>query len=166
MNPRKRYGSKNTDQGVYLGLSKTQVLSPATAGNSSSDIAPLPPQAVLVPPPPDTMSCRDRTQEFLSACKSLQSRQVRIWRREAWQKQTGGRRCPGLRGGCAASLLCKGGLERVVASTRQLGRGGRGTLRQRSGCYCVETPPPPWQLCYSVMQPSGPGWWRNRHLGP
>uniref|UniRef100_A0A8C2R106 Syntaxin-5 N-terminal Sly1p-binding domain-containing protein n=1 Tax=Capra hircus TaxID=9925 RepID=A0A8C2R106_CAPHI len=72
MIPRKRYGSKNTDQGVYLGLSKTQVL-------SSSDIAPLPPPVALVPPPPDTMSCRDRTQEFLSACKSLQSRQVRTW---------------------------------------------------------------------------------------
>ncbi|XP_030880742.1 syntaxin-5 isoform X2 [Leptonychotes weddellii] len=75
MIPRKRYGSKNTDQGVYLGLSKTQVLSPATAGSSSSDIAPLPPPVTLVPPPPNTMSCRDRTQEFLSACKSLQSRQ-------------------------------------------------------------------------------------------
>ncbi|XP_008051785.1 syntaxin-5 isoform X3 [Carlito syrichta] len=75
MIPRKRYGSKNTDQGVYLGLSKTQVLSPATAGGDSSDIAPLPPSVAPVPPPPDTMSCRDRTQEFLSACKSLQSRQ-------------------------------------------------------------------------------------------
>lgn len=74
MIPRKRYGSKNTDQGVYLGLSKTQVLPPATTG-SSSDIAPLPPLVALVPPPPDTMSCRDRTQEFLSACKSLKSRQ-------------------------------------------------------------------------------------------
>nr|KAF6275617.1 syntaxin 5 [Myotis myotis] len=75
MIPRKRYGTKNTDQGVYLGLSKTQVLSPATAGSSSSDIAPPPPPVALVPPPPDTMSCRDRTQEFLSACKFLQSRQ-------------------------------------------------------------------------------------------
>ncbi|ELW52017.1 Syntaxin-5 [Tupaia chinensis] len=76
MIPRKRYGSKNTDQGVYLGLSKTQVLSPATAGSSSSsDIVPLPPPVAPAPPPPDTMSCRDRTQEFLSACKSLQSRQ-------------------------------------------------------------------------------------------
>nr|XP_042116376.1 syntaxin-5 isoform X2 [Peromyscus maniculatus bairdii] len=76
MIPRKRYGSKNTDQGVYLGLSKTQVLSPETAiSSSSSDIAPLPTPVALVPSPPDTMSCRDRTQEFLSACKSLQSRQ-------------------------------------------------------------------------------------------
>uniref|UniRef100_A0A2K6SB99 Syntaxin 5 n=1 Tax=Saimiri boliviensis boliviensis TaxID=39432 RepID=A0A2K6SB99_SAIBB len=80
MIPRKRYGSKNTDQGVYLGLSKTQVLSPATAGSSSSDIAPVPPPVALVPPTPDTMSCRDRTQEFLSACKSLQSRQAH-WER-------------------------------------------------------------------------------------
>lgn len=75
MIPRKRYGSKNTDQGVYLGPSKTQVLSPATA--ASSDLGPQPPPEILVPSPPDTMSCRDRTQEFLSACKSLQSRQVR-----------------------------------------------------------------------------------------
>lgn len=75
MIPRKRYGSKNTDQGVYLGLSKTQVLSPATAISSSSDSTPLPTPVALVPSPPDTMSCRDRTQEFLSACKSLQSRQ-------------------------------------------------------------------------------------------
>ncbi|XP_076972053.1 syntaxin-5 [Tamandua tetradactyla] len=75
MIPRKRYGSKNTDQGVYLGLSKTQILSPATAGSSSSDITPLPPPVALIPPLSDTMSCRDRTQEFLSACKSLQSHQ-------------------------------------------------------------------------------------------
>ena len=75
MIPRKRYGSKNTDQGVYLGLSKTQVLSPATAISSSSDSTPLPTPVALVPSPPDTMSCRDRTQEFQSACKSLQSRQ-------------------------------------------------------------------------------------------
>ena len=51
MIPRKRYGSKNTDQGVYLGLSKTQVLSPATAGSSSSDIAPLPPPSGPGPSP-------------------------------------------------------------------------------------------------------------------
>ncbi|XP_005414818.1 PREDICTED: syntaxin-5 isoform X2 [Chinchilla lanigera] len=79
MIPRKRYGAKNTDQGVYLGLSKTQVLSPvlppATAGAGRSDVAPAPPPAAPAPPPPGTMSCRDRTQEFLSACRSLQSRQ-------------------------------------------------------------------------------------------
>ncbi|NXB88856.1 STX5 protein, partial [Vidua chalybeata] len=31
------------------------------------------------PPPADVMSCRDRTQEFLFACKSLQGRQVCVW---------------------------------------------------------------------------------------
>lgn len=82
MIPRKRYGSKNTDQGVYLGLSKTQVLSPATAISSSSDSTPLPTPVALVPSPPHTMSCRDRTQEFLSACKSLQSRQNGIQTRK------------------------------------------------------------------------------------
>ncbi|XP_021107550.1 syntaxin-5 isoform X2 [Heterocephalus glaber] len=75
MIPRKRHGAKNTDQGVYLGLSKTQVLSPASAGPGRCDIAPATPPAALAPNPPDSMSCRDRTQEFLSACRSLQSRQ-------------------------------------------------------------------------------------------
>ncbi|XP_054151114.1 syntaxin-5, partial [Melozone crissalis] len=43
---------------------------------------PGPPRAPVLPPPPepppaaDVMSCRDRTQEFLFACKSLQGRQV------------------------------------------------------------------------------------------
>ncbi|XP_077180451.1 syntaxin-5 [Paroedura picta] len=70
MNTRKRHGSRNTEQGVYLGPSQTQVLPPLTA-------APAPAPAPAAPPPlqPDTMSCQDRTQEFLSACKSLQSRQ-------------------------------------------------------------------------------------------
>nr|XP_058141997.1 syntaxin-5-like [Dasypus novemcinctus] len=92
MIPRKRYGSENTDQGVYLGLSKIQILSPATAGSSSSDIAPLfPPPVALVPPPLDTMSCQDQTQEFLSACKSLQSHQNGIQTnkpalRAGWQR--------------------------------------------------------------------------------
>ncbi|RMB90480.1 hypothetical protein DUI87_33081 [Hirundo rustica rustica] len=41
---------------------------------------PRPPRTEVVPPPPepplaDVMSCRDRTQEFLFACKSLQGRQ-------------------------------------------------------------------------------------------
>uniref|UniRef100_A0A5F9CQR9 Uncharacterized protein n=1 Tax=Oryctolagus cuniculus TaxID=9986 RepID=A0A5F9CQR9_RABIT len=43
MNQHTCYKSKNTDQRVYLGLSKTQVLFPATAGSSSIDITPLPP---------------------------------------------------------------------------------------------------------------------------
>ncbi|KAG2468981.1 syntaxin-5a [Polypterus senegalus] len=73
MNTRKRHGSRSTEQGVYLGPSQTQVYPPAS---SPPVYQPQPPP----PPPPltiidDTMSCRDRTQEFLSACKSLQGRQ-------------------------------------------------------------------------------------------
>ncbi|XP_006118306.1 syntaxin-5 isoform X1 [Pelodiscus sinensis] len=64
MTTRKRHGSKNTHQGVYLGPSQTQELSPSATTTVASSL-----------PFPDTMSCRDRTQEFLSACKSLQSRQ-------------------------------------------------------------------------------------------
>ncbi|XP_074087355.1 syntaxin-5 [Macrotis lagotis] len=75
MNTRKRYGSKNTDQGVYLGLSKTQVLPPAAAGSGLGSSIPITTTSPSLGLPPDTMSCRDRTQEFLSACKSLQSRQ-------------------------------------------------------------------------------------------
>lgn len=70
MNTRKRHGSRNTEQGVYLGPSQTQVLPPLTTVPAAA--------AAAAPPPPlqlDTMSCQDRTQEFLSACKSLQSRQ-------------------------------------------------------------------------------------------
>ncbi|XP_048368404.1 syntaxin-5 [Sphaerodactylus townsendi] len=66
MNTRKRHGSRNTNQGVYLGPSQTQVLPPLTTAPASAAPPPL---------PLDTMSCQDRTQEFLSACKSLQSRQ-------------------------------------------------------------------------------------------
>ncbi|XP_072493417.1 syntaxin-5 isoform X2 [Notamacropus eugenii] len=76
MNTRKRYGSKNTDQGVYLGLSKTQVLPPAAAGGGlRGSSIPITTTSPSPGPPLDTMSCRDRTQEFLSACKSLQNRQ-------------------------------------------------------------------------------------------
>uniref|UniRef100_K7FE49 Syntaxin-5 n=1 Tax=Pelodiscus sinensis TaxID=13735 RepID=K7FE49_PELSI len=67
MTTRKRHGSKNTHQGVYLGPSQTQELSPSATTTVASSL-----------PFPDTMSCRDRTQEFLSACKSLQSRQVSL----------------------------------------------------------------------------------------
>ncbi|XP_053133669.1 syntaxin-5 [Hemicordylus capensis] len=68
MTTRKRHGSRNTEQGVYLGPSQTQVLPPVAANSSCTPAVPPPPQL-------DTMSCQDRTQEFLSACKSLQSRQ-------------------------------------------------------------------------------------------
>lgn len=71
MNTRKRHGSRNTEQGVYLGPSQTQVLPPFASATSRAPSAPPPPRQ-------DTMSCQDRTQEFLSACKSLQSRQVSV----------------------------------------------------------------------------------------
>uniref|UniRef100_A0A8B9M018 Syntaxin-5 N-terminal Sly1p-binding domain-containing protein n=1 Tax=Accipiter nisus TaxID=211598 RepID=A0A8B9M018_9AVES len=61
MNARRRHGSRQREPGVYLGPPQTQAV--------------LPPPAPPPPPPPsDAMSCRDRTQEFLSACKSLQGR--------------------------------------------------------------------------------------------
>uniref|UniRef100_H9GMR9 Syntaxin-5 n=1 Tax=Anolis carolinensis TaxID=28377 RepID=H9GMR9_ANOCA len=75
MYTRRRHGSRNTEQGVYLGPSQTQVLPPPLAATvNPADASPA------APPPPqwDTMSCQDRTQEFLSACKSLQSRQWQI----------------------------------------------------------------------------------------
>ncbi|KAI1898680.1 hypothetical protein AGOR_G00074870 [Albula goreensis] len=72
MNTRRRHGPKSSQQGVYLGPSQTQSQlihqqdTPLVA-------APLPPTAT--PPVDNSMSCRDRTHEFLSACKSLQGRQ-------------------------------------------------------------------------------------------
>ncbi|MEE6515864.1 hypothetical protein FKM82_024989 [Ascaphus truei] len=69
MNTRRRLGSRNTENGVYVGPPQTQVLlSPTTAKSPS----PPPPPAL----PADVMSCRDRTAEFISACKSLRGRQV------------------------------------------------------------------------------------------
>ncbi|KAM4018440.1 syntaxin-5 isoform 1-T2 [Anomaloglossus baeobatrachus] len=67
MNARKRHGSRNTENGVYVGPPQTQVL--------PSQAAPevLPPPTLV--PPTDNMSCRDRTAEFMSACKSLRGRQ-------------------------------------------------------------------------------------------
>ncbi|XP_071657617.1 syntaxin-5 [Patagioenas fasciata] len=60
---RRRLGPKQRAEGAQRGPPQTQ---PAPGP------APPPPPA---PPPADVMSCRDRTQEFLSACKSLQGRQ-------------------------------------------------------------------------------------------
>ncbi|KAM6434510.1 syntaxin-5 [Liasis olivaceus] len=73
MNTRKRHGSRNTEQGVYLGPSQTQAFPPLgappiAAAAATIPVAPLEPQW-------DAMSCQDRTQEFRSACKSLQSRE-------------------------------------------------------------------------------------------
>ncbi|KAG8437933.1 hypothetical protein GDO86_008573 [Hymenochirus boettgeri] len=65
MNTRRRHGSQSTENGVYRGPSQTQVLLPA------AECSIVPPPALQV----DIMSCRDRTAEFISACKSLQGRQ-------------------------------------------------------------------------------------------
>uniref|UniRef100_A0AAR2K368 t-SNARE coiled-coil homology domain-containing protein n=1 Tax=Pygocentrus nattereri TaxID=42514 RepID=A0AAR2K368_PYGNA len=70
MNARRRHGPKSSQEGVYTGPSQTQ----------SQLVQPLDtPQAIPVPHAPlvDTsnMSCRDRTSEFESVCKSLQGRQ-------------------------------------------------------------------------------------------
>ncbi|XP_023650891.1 syntaxin-5-like [Paramormyrops kingsleyae] len=75
MNARRRHGSKSSQQGAYFGPSQTQTLlsdQPEPAFVSPAVAAPS-----LSLPPVDTsrMSCRDRTQEFLSACKSIQSQQ-------------------------------------------------------------------------------------------
>ncbi|XP_068117539.1 syntaxin-5 [Hyperolius riggenbachi] len=67
MNTRKRLGSRNTENGVYVGPPQTQVLPPY----STTDVSAPP----LLPAPTDIMSCRDRTAEFMSACKSLRGRQ-------------------------------------------------------------------------------------------
>ncbi|XP_006642820.1 syntaxin-5a [Lepisosteus oculatus] len=65
MYTRRRHGSRSTEQGVYLGPSQTQAQDcPPPAGP--------PPLPVATD---NAMSGRDRTQEFLSACKSLQGRQ-------------------------------------------------------------------------------------------
>uniref|UniRef100_A0A8C9T2R8 Syntaxin-5 n=1 Tax=Scleropages formosus TaxID=113540 RepID=A0A8C9T2R8_SCLFO len=65
MSTRRRHGQRNSEEGVYLGPSQTQ---PLNIPNGTTETL------------PDTsdMSCRDRTQEFLSACKSLQGRQTTI----------------------------------------------------------------------------------------
>ncbi|KAM3824509.1 syntaxin-5 isoform 1-T1 [Vipera latastei] len=74
MNTRKRHGSRNTEQGVYLGPSQTQAFSPLGAPPAAAAAAT---GAPVSPPQPhwDAMSCQDRTLEFRSACKSLQSRE-------------------------------------------------------------------------------------------
>ncbi|KAL4622996.1 syntaxin-5-like [Arapaima gigas] len=62
MTTRRRHGPKSSEQGVHLGPPQTHPLD--TPNGSTTTL-------------PDTsaMSCRDRTHEFLSACKSLQGRQ-------------------------------------------------------------------------------------------
>ncbi|KPP67038.1 syntaxin-5-like [Scleropages formosus] len=73
MNARRRHSSKNSQQGAYFGPSQTQALlsdqSDASVGAAS--FAATPPSVPLLDS--SSMSCRDRTQEFLSVCKSLQN---------------------------------------------------------------------------------------------
>ncbi|XP_059382426.1 syntaxin-5-like [Carassius carassius] len=66
MNTRRRHGPRSSQDGVYTGLSQTQ-------SQLETPLAVLAPIAPVI----DTfsMSCRDRTSEFQSACKSLQGRQ-------------------------------------------------------------------------------------------
>ncbi|KAJ8282811.1 hypothetical protein COCON_G00053300 [Conger conger] len=73
MNTRRRHGPRSSQQGVYIGPSQTQSQL-IQLPEAPLVVAPRPP---IAPPPVDNsaMSCRDRTQEFLSACKSLQGRQ-------------------------------------------------------------------------------------------
>ncbi|XP_060711441.1 syntaxin-5a [Hemiscyllium ocellatum] len=69
MNTRRRHGPSSTEQGVYLGPAQTQVL-------TSKSLPSVPVASGPVPPfQEEIMSCRDRTQEFVAACKSMQSRQ-------------------------------------------------------------------------------------------
>ncbi|TRY57547.1 hypothetical protein DNTS_023492 [Danionella cerebrum] len=71
MNTRRRHGPRSSQDGVYTGPSQTQ----------SQVVQPLEPHlAVPAPIAPVTidtfsMSCRDRTSEFQSVCKSLSGRQ-------------------------------------------------------------------------------------------
>uniref|UniRef100_A0A671QBZ1 Syntaxin-5-like n=1 Tax=Sinocyclocheilus anshuiensis TaxID=1608454 RepID=A0A671QBZ1_9TELE len=75
MNARRRHGPRSSQDGVYAGPSQTQ--SQLVQQLETPLAVPAPIAPVL-----DTfsMSCRDRTSEFQSACKSLQGRQVRIGR--------------------------------------------------------------------------------------
>ncbi|XP_072518565.1 syntaxin 5A, like [Salminus brasiliensis] len=70
MNTRRRHGPRSSQEGVYTGPSQTQ--SQLVQSLETPLAMPVP-----LPPPVDTsrMSCRDRTSEFESVCKSLQGRQ-------------------------------------------------------------------------------------------
>ncbi|KAK1788155.1 hypothetical protein P4O66_016616, partial [Electrophorus voltai] len=65
MNTRRRHGPRSSQEGVYTGPSQTQFqLAP-----------PLETPRAIPPVDNSGMSCRDRTSEFQSVCKSLQGRQ-------------------------------------------------------------------------------------------
>ncbi|XP_063059796.1 syntaxin 5A, like [Engraulis encrasicolus] len=71
MNTRRRHGPRSNEEGVYLGPSQTQ------AHLQQQQHAPADAPLPYAPPPADfgSGSCRDRTTEFQSVCRSLQSRQ-------------------------------------------------------------------------------------------
>lgn len=73
MNTRRRHGPRSNEDGVYLGPSQTQsqLLQQPDAHLSAS--VPLAPLVDL-----GGGSCRDRTTEFESVCRSLQGRQVSL----------------------------------------------------------------------------------------
>ncbi|XP_030638353.1 syntaxin 5A, like [Chanos chanos] len=68
MNTRRRHGPRSSQDGVYLGPSQTQT---QLVQQLDTPLAAPPPLLA----PVDSMSCRDRTTEFQSVCKSLLSRQ-------------------------------------------------------------------------------------------
>ncbi|KAI5622296.1 syntaxin-5, partial [Silurus asotus] len=71
MNTRRRHTPRSTQEGVYTGPSQTQTQTQLLQPLETPLSVPLP----LVPPVDAiSMSCRDRTTEFQSVCKSLQGR--------------------------------------------------------------------------------------------
>lgn len=70
MNTRRRHGPKGSNEGVYTGPSQTQSQLVQPLENPLS--APLPNVSSV---DISNLSCRDRTTEFQSVCKSLKSRQ-------------------------------------------------------------------------------------------
>ncbi|KAG9265847.1 syntaxin 5A, like [Astyanax mexicanus] len=70
MNTRRRHGPRSSEDGVYTGPSQTQYQLVQPLESSPAVAVPLP-----TPVDTSSMSCRDRTSEFQSVCKSLQGRQ-------------------------------------------------------------------------------------------
>lgn len=71
MNTRRRHGPRSSDDGVYTGPSQTQ----SQLVQQPLETSPAMPVPLPVPVDTSSMSCRDRTNEFQSVCKSLQGRQ-------------------------------------------------------------------------------------------
>ncbi|KAF4098495.1 syntaxin 5A, like [Onychostoma macrolepis] len=70
MNARRRHGPKSSQDGVYTGPSQTQSQLVQQLETPLAVPAPIAPVVDTL-----SMSCRDRTGEFQSVCKSLQGRQ-------------------------------------------------------------------------------------------